>query len=91
MQHTFVAGESLSMITKAMREYQDNRAGVIHEKTIWDSATRSRVENPRFVAKYAGFCNKDEDGEFVTEGTPWSSSSSCKQTCWNRWQIASSP
>eukprot|EP00966_Prymnesium_polylepis_P248101 5737103-Prymnesium_polylepis.1 len=55
------------MVTKEVCECQDNRAGVLHEKTVWDSATRSHVQNPRFVAKYAGFCNKDEDGEFVTD------------------------
>eukprot|EP00966_Prymnesium_polylepis_P079542 1843701-Prymnesium_polylepis.1 len=68
LQHTFVAGESLSLITKTIRECQESRAGVeLHEKTMWDTATRSRVENPRFVAKYAGFCNTDEDGDFVTD------------------------
>jgi hypothetical protein len=67
LQHTFVAGESLSLITKIIRECQESRAGVLNEKTMWDSATRSRVDNPKFVAKYAGFCNKDEDGDFVTD------------------------
>ena len=67
LQHTYVAGESLSLITKTVRECQDVRAGVLHEKTMWDSASRSRVENPKFQAKFAGFCNKDEDGDFVTD------------------------
>ena len=67
LQHTYVAGESLALITKSIRECQDARAGVLHEKTLWDSSTRSRVENPRFHAKFAGFCNKDEDGDFVTD------------------------
>ena len=53
MQHTYVAGEALSLITKSIRECQDARAGVLHEKTIWDSSSRSRIENPRFQAKYA--------------------------------------
>jgi hypothetical protein len=65
LQHTFVAGESLSLITKTIRERQESRAGVLHEKTMWDSSTRSRVDNPRFTAKYAGFCNKD--GDVVTD------------------------
>ena len=67
LQHTYVAGDSLAQITKSVRDCQDSRAGVLHEKTIWCSSTRSRVENPKFQAKYAGFCNKDEDGEFVTD------------------------
>ena len=64
----YVAGESLSLITnKTIRECQDARAGVLHEKAMWDSASRSRVENPKFQAKFAGFCNNDEDGDFVTD------------------------
>ena len=67
LQHTYIAGESLSLITKSVRECQDARAGVLHEKTMWDSASRTRVENPRFQAKFAGLCNKDEDGDVVTD------------------------
>ena len=67
LQHTYVAGESLSLITKSIRDCQDARAGVLHEKSMWDSASRSRVENPKFQTKFAGFCNKDEDGDFVTD------------------------
>ena len=67
LQHTYVAGESLSLITKTIRECQDARAGVLHEKSMWDSASRSRVDNPKFHSKFAGFCNKDEDGDFVTD------------------------
>ena len=67
LQHTYVAGESLSLITKSIRDCQDARAGVLHERTLWCSSTRSRVDNPRFQAKFAGFCNKDEDGDFVTD------------------------
>ena len=50
LQHTYVAGESLSLITKSIRDCQDARAGVLHEKSMWDSASRSRVENPKFQA-----------------------------------------
>eukprot|EP00966_Prymnesium_polylepis_P218307 5052834-Prymnesium_polylepis.1 len=53
LQHSYVAGESLSLITKTIRECQDARAGVLHEKKMWDSSSRSRVENPRFQAKFA--------------------------------------
>ena len=66
LQHSFVAGESLSLITKTIRECQDARAGVLHEKTMWDSGSRSRVENPKFQAKFAGFCNEDEESRTAT-------------------------
>eukprot|EP00966_Prymnesium_polylepis_P265296 6128928-Prymnesium_polylepis.1 len=67
LQHKFIAGESLSVITKAVRDCQDDGVGTIHEKTIWDSAAKARVDNPRFSSKYAGLCNKDENGEFITD------------------------
>ena len=41
--------------------------GMLHEKTMWDSAAKARVENPRFTSKFAGLCSKDQDGEFITD------------------------
>ena len=67
LQHSYIAGESLALITKTIRSCQDAKVGVLHEKTMWDSSSKSRVENPKYQAKYAGFCNKDEDGDFVTD------------------------
>ena len=67
LQHKFIAGESLSIITKAVRDCQDDGVGMLHEKTLWDSAAKARVENPKFSSKYAGLCNRDEQGEFITD------------------------
>ena len=67
LQHKFIAGESLCLITKAVRDCQDDGVGMIHEKTMWDSAAKARVENPKFTSKYAGLCNRDEQGEFITD------------------------
>ena len=47
--------------------FPDAKAGVLHEKTKWDSLSKCRVENTQFQAKYSGFCNKDEDGDIVTD------------------------
>ena len=67
LQHTYVAGESLALISKTIRECQDAKAGVLHDKTMWCSSTKARIENPKYQAKYAGFCNKDEDGDLLTD------------------------
>eukprot|EP00966_Prymnesium_polylepis_P210897 4884027-Prymnesium_polylepis.1 len=51
---------------------------MLHENTKWDSVAKARVENPKFLSKYAGLCNKDEAGECITDVKEFIEAVNCK-------------